>query len=848
MAQIGWSPAVVAKFFRELPLAQLPSVRAYLVRKGIEVADPQDLAVEHKLAGLAVGASDAFNNAASLWGEGPLHLLGRLAGVQSDLQALRDVDAVKMRGKALKPGELAIIGDILTYDGPVPNHYKNGVIGAGAMGKAIAYKSAIEGIEVAVYEENPRARNAARLWILLRLAEGVDSGSFTPERAGQIFRRMHFVDSLNEVVKGSHVVHEAIFENFDVKVDLFRRLQTASDSVNGAGHNPVFATNTSSFVVGELAKAAGCEGFLVGMHFFNPVEQNPGLEIIRPEGISDAAWSLIIETTRLLRRSFIETKDVAGFAVNRIFAPWYNEACLTLEEWEGELQRIIDEKIAAATNDAQKTSLSELRGNLRPGLIAMIDEVYRNTSKVGLGPFALMNFTGKPQPHGLPIYVHTSESLAAAHGEAYKPAPLLVAQNQANQPWDVVANPKEAPARVQTFQQQLIEKGVLSNDVVQAWRTELSERILGTDFLVALTIEQEKIASPRDLDIGVRHFLARRVGVFETMTQTGADRISLLVKSVVRKRGFKQPSDVRDFIYFGEGIQPNWALPVVTREYQGSVAIITMNRPEAANALNRQVLEELEDAIREAQANPEIRSIVLKHHGKDFAGGADTRDFVAHMKKKDTAANMAYVALGHRVLGEVISNSKKPVIAIADGAAIGGGLELFLAAEILVATPRFKAGLPEITLGLVPGFGGAWSVVNRAGVAVGRAMILGGMEVNGEQALALGLTDHLMAHIGEENALIQQAEAFPWQTGTRDQFLAQLRGGPDPLLRPASLSWRPLTVYSPFAAQQAKILITNARKAPTLVEGLQQAAELLPVIFEHPDALEGLTNMKNPKF
>lgn len=194
----------------------------------------------------------------------------------------------------------------------------------------------------------------------------------------------------------------------------------------------------------------------------------------------------------------------------------------------------------------------------------------------------------------------------------------------------------------------------------------------------------------------------------------------------------------------------------VKLELEGAVCIITIDRPKALNALNRQVLWELSEAIAQVSANKVARSLILTGSGeKAFVAGAD----IAEMAALTVAEAMNFSELGHRVL-DSLEQLPIPVIAAVNGFALGGGAELALACDFIYASEKAKFGLPEVTLGVIPGFGGTQRLSRLLGRARAKEMIFGGEIVDAQRAKEFGLAlevlppGELLAHCKKVAATI----------------------------------------------------------------------------------------------
>ena len=174
---------------------------------------------------------------------------------------------------------------------------------------------------------------------------------------------------------------------------------------------------------------------------------------------------------------------------------------------------------------------------------------------------------------------------------------------------------------------------------------------------------------------------------------------------------------------------------VVTRE--GAIAIVQLNRPQVLNALNAQVLTELGEAMRELDEDESCRCIVLTGNEKSFAAGADIKEsFVG-------VTPISMLAQDLTAKWEVIRRVKTPIIAAVSGFALGGGCELAMICDIIVASETAKFGQPEINLGIIPGAGGTQRLTRAVGKWVANEIILTGRFVGAQEAKDIGLVVHV---------------------------------------------------------------------------------------------------------
>lgn len=177
-------------------------------------------------------------------------------------------------------------------------------------------------------------------------------------------------------------------------------------------------------------------------------------------------------------------------------------------------------------------------------------------------------------------------------------------------------------------------------------------------------------------------------------------------------------------------------------DIQDHVAVVTINRPTKLNALNKSTIEELHQAFSELSTNPDVKVVIVTGSGeKAFVAGADISEFANFSVEE--GGKLA--AKGQEILFDYVQNFNKPVIAAVNGFALGGGLELAMSCHFRVASDNAKMGLPEVTLGVIPGYGGTQRLAQLVGKGRAMEMIMTAGMIDANTALTYGLVNHVVA-------------------------------------------------------------------------------------------------------
>lgn len=569
--------------------------------------------------------------------------------------------------------------------------------------------------------------------------------------------------------------------------------------------NTILASNTSSLSVNDLAKATNRPDRFVGLHFFYHPAKNRLIEIIPAETTSEETLLAVEAYCKAMGKVVIVCKDRPGFVVNRFFVPWLNEACILLEEG------------VAST--------------------AQIDSIACKAFDIGMGPFALMNLTGPS------IALHATDYLAEQlNTPRYKGASNLREMVTDNKAWEIDNN----------------------TECSESVRKIVEERLLGQVFAVASQIVDEDICSKEDVDRGAKVGLRWNKGPFELANKIGINRAFEISKEYCDLANLKIPNLLKTQKESGKLFDFSYVDVIISKD----IATVRLNRPEAMNALNVDLVNELGRKIDYLNDRDDIKAIILEGSGKAFVAGADVKFFVDKIKQDSFQEIYDFTAYGHEVLSK-IENSSKVTIALTTGLTLGGGLELALACDYRIGTNKTQMRFPETNIGIYPGLGGTQRTVKICGVEVARYAVLAGNFLNAETANAFGLITHLVDQnyitktineiviagkpnnkfrhqpIDFENKNVIFAKKF-----YSDDNIRQILDGNKPkniqgidenmILR----QMKSISYTAPIALEIAANLLEIANSEDiSLTDGLSEELSNLERIFSTKDTLEGLSSL-----
>ena len=352
-----------------------------------------------------------------------------------------------------------------------------GIIGAGTMGGGIATNLAQHGFGVRLLDARPdnagKAVAAARTFY----ARAVEKGRMAADAAEAAGARLAVAEDL-AAVAATDLVIEAVFEDFDLKARLFEELSPL------LGPATLVATNTSCLRVSDLARHMAAPERFLGLHYFSPAAVNPVVEVVKGERTSDEVIEAALVFCRASGKQPLRCQDSYGFAVNRFFCPYTNEAARAL--------------------DAGLGSTGE------------IDEVAKEVLGAAAGPFLVMNLI-KPR-----INLHAIRNLGPL-GSFYAPAPAMVAAGDADRSFDIAPPTGELPPDR---------------------RAAIADRLLRGCFLPVLQALDEGVAEPAAFDQGAREALKFGQGPCTLMDRLGRAEVKRIIAPALAEHGLARPASL----------------------------------------------------------------------------------------------------------------------------------------------------------------------------------------------------------------------------------------------------------------------------------------------------------------
>ncbi len=356
---------------------------------------------------------------------------------------------------------------------------KIAVIGAGLMGAGIAYVSALNGFQVALNDMKQEFVDKGMQRIRNDVMGGIDRGKMKPADGMKLIKAIKGSADLKKCVEDADLVVEAIFENMEVKKEIFEKLDQFTPS------HTILASNTSTLSISEIATATKRPDKVLGMHFFSPVPAMALLELVVGKETSDETLTKAKEIGKNLRKDIIVSKDGPGFIVNRILIPTMSE-----------IMKIYESKQAP---------------------MEFIDKAAVKDGLFPVGPFTLLDFVG------LDVAFHAWETLEKVFGETYTPSPLLKKAVDMGHLGSKVG--KGIQDLAEEFEPQISMEDIMNR---------VSAVIVNES---AKCAHEEDIATIQDIDIGMKLGTSWSVGPFELADKIGLSKIIDTLNDLQEKHG-----------------------------------------------------------------------------------------------------------------------------------------------------------------------------------------------------------------------------------------------------------------------------------------------------------------------
>ena len=633
-----------------------------------------------------------------------------------------------------------------------------GVIGAGTMGHGIAETVALAGYTVRLEDAYPEALDRAMRAIRVSLDRFVSSGRIDRSKADEAYARISYHGSLEEAVEGVELVVEAVPEDVELKRGLFAKLAKLTPK------GVILGSNTSNIRITRIAAGTGREGDIVGIHFFNPPVIMKGVEVIRGEGTSDEVFEDAVNFVASLGKKPIRVlKDTPGFVVNRITAPEGLLFCL-----------LLDKGVSHAEVDA-----------------------YFKRQGLPMGPYELMDYVG------VDVVAHSMEYYGDELSVDYKKCSSLSA---------MVRQGRLGLKSGRGFYEWRENKAVIPQANPSS-PVELMD-ILSLEVNEAVKLVEQGVANPEDIEEGVKLGLNRPFGPITAANNISPEELKTRLERLSSTFGVEVFKPAKTIV---EGslkqLLSSSHAQQVGKHTQGE-QYVAVDRPSPKvaritientrnNLINAEVLDQLEEAVRSLWNDREVVVILVTGKGENFSAGAQLNQlFQSGMDFTEMSRR------GQRVF-RLLSEVPKLTVAEMKGYVLGGGFELSLACDMRLSTEEAQIGFPELTLGLLPGWGGTQRLSRLIGLSRATQLVLTSERISGRQAYEWGLVSKL---ITKERA-DDEAVTYAAELATR---------------------------VAPVAAALAKRLLNKGSEIP-MDNGLEWEATAMGLLYGTEDLREGIS-------
>lgn len=653
------------------------------------------------------------------------------------------------------------------------------VIGSGLMGHGIAEVIALSGVKVTIEDIYPDALEKAKELIGVSVERLIKSGKISKEEAKETIDRISYSTDLKEAVKNADMVIEAIPELLDLKKELF------SDLDKYCKPSAILASNTSNIKISSIAEATQRPERVVGMHFFNPPVIMKLVEVIKGTATSKEVFDATFEFTKKIGKTPIRVlKDSPGFIVNRINASDILLYCL-----------ILDKNVATP---------------------AEVDTFARSQG-LPMGPYELMDYVG------IDTVVHLLDYYASELSEDY---------NKCKSFRKMVEAGKLGIKTGSGFYRWEKGKAIIP-------KSEPTDKIELLDMLSvevneAVKLLEEGVGTPSDIEMGVRLGMNRPFGPIEVAKGLTNAEIKKKLNDVSERFGAKifEPTQTIKEGKLKEIISKEVVLEeeekvkgnekpkeevkegqfVTVERLENKVVRISIENTRN-NLINSDVLTQLESSLNELWNDQEVNVIIVTGKGSVFSAGAQLTQFFA-----GSVDFMENTRRGERIF-RLLSEIPKITIAEMKGYVLGGGFELALSCDIRVSTEDAKIGFPEVTRGLVPGWGGSQRLSKLIGMSRALYLILSAERFDGKHAFDIGLSSKLYDKESIDDDTVRFAQELATNT-------------------------------APVSAAIAKRLI-NKGSEMSMDDGLEMESMGMGVLYSTEDLKEGISaflQKRKPEF
>jgi enoyl-CoA hydratase/3-hydroxyacyl-CoA dehydrogenase len=657
---------------------------------------------------------------------------------------------------------------------------KIAVVGSGDMGHGIVEVFAMSGFQVSMMDISAEALKKAIESITQSLDKFLKKGSITKEQYDQILGRISTYTEIDKAVKDADLVIEAVPEIVSLKNQIFKQLDQY------AKKDAILGSNTSNIRITELAKNVADPKRVVGIHFFNPPIMMKLVEVIKGDYTDDATMDTVVDIVKKIGKNAVRVnKDSPGFIVNRINAPDMLFFCL-----------LQDHNIATAEE---------------------ID-AFGKQQGLPMGPYELLDFVGIDIVYDSLVYY--AKELSPEYQKCRTFKEMVEKKNLGKKTGKGFYDWTAGRPKIDT------NKATKKISLLDLFSIEINE---------SLKILQEGIATPQDIETGVKLGLNRPFGPITIAKSLTNAEVKAKLESLAKQYDCKifEPAEAlvqgkmreavdgrlyqvakkeaqKPVVESAKASGSETLNTLIIERFDNKVARILINRPKH-NTITEEVLDDLNRAIDSLWLDNTVNVIIITGQGTTFSAGAELTSYFPTPQHF-----LEYSRKGERIYRR-LSEIPKITIAALKGYALGGGLELAMACDIRVATEDVKLGLPEVTLGLIPAWGGSQRLAKLIGMSKAMQLVLTGERITGKEAYQIGLVAKIFDNIDAES--LNYAKDI------------------------ASTS-------APISAALAKRLINKGTEAGMDI-GLEMESFAAGIVFATDDIKEGITAMlskKKPEF